>query len=95
MRRLDPDFLVPSHTQPLRGRELIEKQLRDYRDGIQWVYVSTVRGANAGRTVDDLAETVGRAAVGCVIHWGPPMCSDRRWMHDPCYHKNGREKIEG
>jgi alkyl sulfatase BDS1-like metallo-beta-lactamase superfamily hydrolase len=58
MRRLDPEFLVPSHTQPLRGREVIQKQLRDYRDGIQWVYVSTVRGANAGRTVDDLAETV-------------------------------------
>lgn len=58
MRRLDPEFLVPSHTQPLRGREAVRKLLRDYRDGIQWVYVSTVRGANDGRTVDDLAESV-------------------------------------
>lgn len=58
MRRLDPEFLVPSHTQPLRGREAVRALLRDYRDGIQWVYVSTVRGANEGRTVDDLAESV-------------------------------------
>jgi alkyl sulfatase BDS1-like metallo-beta-lactamase superfamily hydrolase len=43
MRRLEPEFLVPSHTQPLAGKDLIAKQLTDYRDGIQWVYTATVR----------------------------------------------------
>lgn len=68
MRKLDPEFLVPSHTRPLAGREVIQQKLRDYRDGIQWVYVSTVRGANDGRSVDELAETV-RGAVGLLGVW--------------------------
>lgn len=55
MRKLQPEFLVPSHTQPILGREAVMKQLTDYRDGIQWVYTATVRvGRQAGRhhTVD-------------------------------------------
>lgn len=43
MRRLQPEFLVPSHTQPVIGRDKVTKQLTDYRDGIQWVYTATVR----------------------------------------------------
>ncbi len=58
MRKLEPEYLIPSHTQPLVGRALINKQLTDYRDGIQWVYAATVRGANDGKTLDDLAEHI-------------------------------------
>jgi len=58
MRRLEPAFLLPSHTTPVRGKELINKQLTDYRDGIQWVYVATIRGANAGKSLDVLAEEI-------------------------------------
>lgn len=58
MRRLRPAFLLPSHTQPVVGKDLINRQLTDYRDGIQWVYTATVRGANAGKTLEALAEGV-------------------------------------
>ena len=58
IRRLEPAFLLPSHTKPLKGKALISKQLTDYRDGIQWVYVATIRGANAGTSLDVLAEEI-------------------------------------
>jgi len=43
MRRLQPEYLVPSHTRPLIGKEVVARQLRDYRDGIQFVLTETVR----------------------------------------------------
>jgi len=59
MRKLEPEYLVPSHTEPVFGRETVSKQLTDYRDGIQWVYVETIRGANEGKSMDELASSVG------------------------------------
>jgi alkyl sulfatase BDS1-like metallo-beta-lactamase superfamily hydrolase len=58
MRRLAPEFLVPGHTAPVRGKEAIQTALRDYRDGIQWVRDATVRGANAGKTPDEIVATL-------------------------------------
>lgn len=43
MRKLEPEYLVPSHTEPVIGKEDVAKQLTDYRDGITWVYVETIR----------------------------------------------------
>jgi alkyl sulfatase BDS1-like metallo-beta-lactamase superfamily hydrolase len=43
MRALEPEYLIPSHTRPVVGREKVSEQLTIYRDGIQWVYVATVR----------------------------------------------------
>lgn len=43
MRKLQPEFLVPSHTQPVIGKEMVAEQLTAYRDGITWVYVETIR----------------------------------------------------
>lgn len=63
MRRLEPEVLVPSHTRPRKGRDEIQRQLRNYRDGIQWVRDEVVRRANAG---DDLEAIV--AAVGLPPH---------------------------
>jgi alkyl sulfatase BDS1-like metallo-beta-lactamase superfamily hydrolase len=43
MRKLEPEYMVPSHTEPVVGKEEVAKQLTDYRDGITWVYVETIR----------------------------------------------------
>jgi len=59
MRRLQPTVLVPSHTAPVIGGEAVAEALRDYRDGIQWVRDATVRGANRGQSVDELAAATG------------------------------------
>ncbi len=60
MRRLDPEILLPSHTAPVIGRAAVREELRDYRDGIQWVRDTVVRGANAG---DDLDAITAAAAL--------------------------------
>ncbi len=55
MRGLGAEFLVPSHTRPLAGREAIEEMLTAYRDAIQFVHDQTVRGMNKGKTAAELA----------------------------------------
>jgi len=59
MRRLEPEVMIPAHTIPVVGAEAIQQELTDYRDGIQWVRDATVRGANAGQSVDQIAAEVG------------------------------------
>lgn len=59
MRRRAPLHLVPSHTRPVSGEEEVASALTGYRDAIQWVRDSVVRGANAGEPVDALAQSIG------------------------------------
>ncbi|NOY69044.1 MAG: MBL fold metallo-hydrolase [Deltaproteobacteria bacterium] len=54
MRAYHPDFLVPSHTEPIRGADRIYRTLTDYRDAIEYVHDQTVRGMNMGMTPDEL-----------------------------------------
>ena len=58
MRALEPEHLVPSHTRPISGRELVAERLTAYRDAIQYVHDQTIRGINRGLTPDELVETV-------------------------------------
>ena len=48
MRSLKPESLVPQHTRPLEGSELIMETLTAYRDAIQLVHDQTVRYMNKG-----------------------------------------------
>lgn len=59
MRRLGPEHLVPSHNLPLSGRDSVAAALTNYRDAIQWVRDGVIRLANAGRSVDQIAEELG------------------------------------
>jgi alkyl sulfatase BDS1-like metallo-beta-lactamase superfamily hydrolase len=58
MRGLDPELIVPSHTRTVLGREAVRSALTDYRDAIQWLRDSVVRGANAGLSLDALVASV-------------------------------------
>lgn len=58
MRFLNPEVLIPSHTQPIKGVEKIQEILRDYRDAIQFVHDQTIRQMNNGLMPDELAEKV-------------------------------------
>ena len=58
MRALDPEHLAPCHNKPLHGKQEIRAALTDYRDAIQWVRDATVRGANQGLSMDELAESI-------------------------------------
>ena len=48
MRYLEPEYLVPSHTRPIVGKEKINTLLTTYRDAIQFVHDQTVRLMNLG-----------------------------------------------
>ncbi len=58
MRLLQPEFLVPSHTQPVTGVENIQKILTDYADAVRFVHDQTIRWMNVGLTSDEIAEKV-------------------------------------
>lgn len=58
LRDLPIDLLVPSHTQPVIGRETINDVLTDYRDAISFVHDQTVRYVNQGYTPDQLVEKI-------------------------------------
>jgi alkyl sulfatase BDS1-like metallo-beta-lactamase superfamily hydrolase len=56
MRAHDPEFLVPSHTRPVLGREAVRDALTAYRDAIQTVRDGVVRRANAGADIDQIVD---------------------------------------
>jgi alkyl sulfatase BDS1-like metallo-beta-lactamase superfamily hydrolase len=62
MRQLEPEILVPSHTEPVHGKEKIVGILTDYRDAIQYVHDQTVYGMNLGMTPDEIVEEISLPA---------------------------------
>jgi alkyl sulfatase BDS1-like metallo-beta-lactamase superfamily hydrolase len=58
IRQFEPDYLIPSHSRPIVGRERIAEVLKNYRDAIQYVHDQAVRGMNLGMTPDELAEHI-------------------------------------
>jgi alkyl sulfatase BDS1-like metallo-beta-lactamase superfamily hydrolase len=58
MRYLEPEYLIPSHTRPLQGKDNINSILTTYRDGIQFVHDQTVRLMNLGLGPNEIAETL-------------------------------------
>ena len=58
IRELEAEFMVPSHTQAIIGKEHIEGILQNYRDGIQYVHDQTVRWINNGLTPDEIVRKV-------------------------------------
>ena len=58
MVREDAEFLVPSHTQPVRGATQVRTRLSRYRDAVAHVYRAAVDGINRGLSPDQLAATI-------------------------------------
>ena len=58
IRLLNAEYLVPSHTRPISGKENVSKALTDYRDGIQFVHDQTIRYINKGLTPDEIVQKV-------------------------------------
>ena len=48
MRSLKPNIMVPQHTRPVAGEDVIMDILTAYRDGIQFVRDQTIRYMNKG-----------------------------------------------
>jgi len=58
IRQLDAEYLIPSHSRPIEGKENIAKALQDYRDGIQFVHDQTIRHINKGLMPDEIVKLV-------------------------------------
>ena len=56
--RLSPEYLLPGHTGPLLGAQVVRKAVTAYRDGVQYVLDETLKGMNRGLTPDQLVEQV-------------------------------------
>lgn len=58
MRYLRPDYLIPSHTEPLVGSQVIFDVLTAYRDAILFVHDQTLRYINRDTPPDEIVELV-------------------------------------
>ncbi|UJR07383.1 hypothetical protein I4U23_011669 [Adineta vaga] len=54
MRQFHAEYLIPSHTKPLVGKNEIYQVLTLYRDAIQFVHDQTIRFMNKGLTPDEI-----------------------------------------
>lgn len=55
---LQPEILVPSHRDPIVGRETIVSGLQTIRDAVDYVHQAVVDGMNEGKTVYELMASV-------------------------------------
>lgn len=55
---LEPEMIVPSHQDPIVGKERIKADLVKMRDAVQYVHDRTMEGMNAGKTVYQLMEEI-------------------------------------
>lgn len=55
---LEPEHIVGAHGLPMSGKETIQEELLNYRDGIQYLFDQTVRHMNMGYSPDQIVEAV-------------------------------------
>jgi alkyl sulfatase BDS1-like metallo-beta-lactamase superfamily hydrolase len=55
---LGPEIMLPSHGQPVEGKEKIVERLTRYRDAILYVHDATVKGMNDGKDVFTLMREI-------------------------------------
>ena len=58
IRDIRPDHLVPCHSRPLSGADIIYTTMTNYRDAIQYIHDQGIRGINQGMTADELVESI-------------------------------------
>jgi alkyl sulfatase BDS1-like metallo-beta-lactamase superfamily hydrolase len=51
---LEPELVVPSHKDPIEGKEQIRAGMIKMREAVQYVHDATVAGMNAGKSVEQL-----------------------------------------
>lgn len=56
--KLEPELLLPSHGDPVRGREEVARRLMQYRDAVLYVHDATVKGMNEGKDVFTLMQEI-------------------------------------
>ena len=58
MQTFNAEYLFPSHTKPIIGKDQIDEVLTTYRDAIQYIHDQTIRLMNQGLYPDEIAEII-------------------------------------
>ena len=58
MKSFYPEYLFPSHTRPVIGKNEINNIFITYRDAIQYIHDQTIRLMNAGYYPDEISEMI-------------------------------------
>ena len=58
LRELEPEYLVPSHGEPIAGKEAIRDILTNYAAAIRFVHDRVVEGINRGQSLEEVRATV-------------------------------------
>jgi alkyl sulfatase BDS1-like metallo-beta-lactamase superfamily hydrolase len=76
---LDAEYLIPSHTRPVIGKENVRDVLVAYHDGVKYVYDQTIRGINQGYNADELANMIDLPASLKDHPWLQERYGERSW----------------
>jgi alkyl sulfatase BDS1-like metallo-beta-lactamase superfamily hydrolase len=55
---MEPEILIPMHTEVVKGRDAIRERLTNYRDAVKHVHDETVRCINEGKSVEEAVAEV-------------------------------------
>jgi len=55
---LEPEMIVPSHHDPITGKENLRVAMTQMRDAVQYVHDETINGMNAGKSVYELMREI-------------------------------------
>ena len=58
MKTFEPEYLFPSHTKPILGKDTIQDAMNIYRDAIQYIHDQTIRLMNQGLYPDEIADAI-------------------------------------
>lgn len=54
----EAEALLPGHTRPLLGKELVQEQIKTFRDAIEYVLLKTLECMNKGMTINETVRQV-------------------------------------
>jgi alkyl sulfatase BDS1-like metallo-beta-lactamase superfamily hydrolase len=58
MAELEPEYLIPSHTKPVLGKDNVKKVLQDRIRGITFVYDAVIAAINNGLNVEEAIASI-------------------------------------
>src|SRR5260370_42594893 len=85
MRKLHPEYLVPSHTRPQVGAEAIDTLLRNYARAIRFVHDETVKRINQGLPLERIRAEVKLPEDLAKLPYLQPGYGTGRWSVNGIY----------
>ena len=85
MAKLNPQVMVPSHTEPVVGEATIDALLTDYADAIQFVHDQTIRLINEGLRPDEIVQRIQLPQNLAKHPWLQPFYGTVEWAARSVY----------